>query len=293
MANNPNVNKVVYGNQTLIDLTSDTVEASNLLEGETAHDRSGSIVTGAAKQGHSILNKLGTLLTQRSKLKFGGMLRTTDDDTNGVTVVSDEAEEIEWSVWSAMTEVEQNAYSAGKKLDILHAPLVQSNKAPKTDIATVESGSTASRAYSVGELVYVNGDLYKVITAIASGATFTVGTNIQSTNVGNLLNQFSVIRITSFGGSDITRLNGTLTKIGNVCILVGSWQGSASNQTTILTLPTQYRPSSVLSSYGAGGITINGVYYKAEYTIFADGTVKQAENVAAGTSGTFTFVYSL
>lgn len=58
-----------------------------------------------------------------------------------------------------------------------------SDKVPKTDIATVEPTNTASRAYSVGELVYVNGNLYKVITAIASGATFTVGTNIQSTNV--------------------------------------------------------------------------------------------------------------
>lgn len=57
------------------------------------------------------------------------------------------------------------------------------DKANKTDIATVEPTNTASRAYSVGELVYVNGNLYKVITAIASGATFTVGTNIQSTNV--------------------------------------------------------------------------------------------------------------
>ena len=57
------------------------------------------------------------------------------------------------------------------------------SSANKVDIATVESGSTASRAYSVGELVYVNSNLYKVITAIASGATFTVGTNIQSTNV--------------------------------------------------------------------------------------------------------------
>lgn len=59
------------------------------------------------------------------------------------------------------------------------------DKAPKTDIATVEPANTASRAYSVGELVYVNGNLYKVITAIASGATFTVGTNIQSTNVSD------------------------------------------------------------------------------------------------------------
>lgn len=62
-----------------------------------------------------------------------------------------------------------------------------SDKAPKTDIATVEPGNTASRAYSVGELVYVNGNLYKVITAISIGATFTVGTNIQSTNVSDEL----------------------------------------------------------------------------------------------------------
>lgn len=58
-----------------------------------------------------------------------------------------------------------------------------SDKVPKTDIATVEPTNTASRAYSVGELVYVNGNLYKVITAITIGATFTVGTNIQSANV--------------------------------------------------------------------------------------------------------------
>lgn len=56
-------------------------------------------------------------------------------------------------------------------------------KADKTDIATVESGTTASRAYSVGELVYVSGTLYRVKTAIASGATFTVGTNIEVTSI--------------------------------------------------------------------------------------------------------------
>lgn len=60
-----------------------------------------------------------------------------------------------------------------------------SNKVPKTDVATVEPSNTASRAYAVGELVYVNGNLYKVITAISIGATFTVGTNIQSTNVSD------------------------------------------------------------------------------------------------------------
>lgn len=40
------INKIVYGGNTLIDLTSDTVAVDNLLSGYTAHDRSGEIITG-------------------------------------------------------------------------------------------------------------------------------------------------------------------------------------------------------------------------------------------------------
>lgn len=43
---NQYVNKVVYGGQTLIDLTSDTITAANLAEGITAHDKSGAPITG-------------------------------------------------------------------------------------------------------------------------------------------------------------------------------------------------------------------------------------------------------
>ena len=39
-------NKVIFGNEVLIDLTADTVEASKLASGYTAHDRSGAIITG-------------------------------------------------------------------------------------------------------------------------------------------------------------------------------------------------------------------------------------------------------
>ena len=46
MANNPYINKISYGDQTLIDLTADTVAANTLLSGYTAHDASGAIVTG-------------------------------------------------------------------------------------------------------------------------------------------------------------------------------------------------------------------------------------------------------
>lgn len=42
------VNKVVYSDQTLIDLTSDTVDAASLRAGLVAHDASGSQITGTA-----------------------------------------------------------------------------------------------------------------------------------------------------------------------------------------------------------------------------------------------------
>ena len=46
MANNENINKVIYGDDTLIDLTSDTVAQADVLSGTTFHDASGTAKTG-------------------------------------------------------------------------------------------------------------------------------------------------------------------------------------------------------------------------------------------------------
>lgn len=40
-------NKFNYGGNTLIDLTSDTVSADKIENGYTAHDRSGTVITGS------------------------------------------------------------------------------------------------------------------------------------------------------------------------------------------------------------------------------------------------------
>lgn len=40
------VNKVIYGSETLIDLTNDTVTAEKMIVGIKAHDKSGEIITG-------------------------------------------------------------------------------------------------------------------------------------------------------------------------------------------------------------------------------------------------------
>lgn len=41
-------NKIIFGGETLIDLTGDTVEAAHLDSGYTAHDKSGAIITGTS-----------------------------------------------------------------------------------------------------------------------------------------------------------------------------------------------------------------------------------------------------
>ena len=42
------INKIIYDGNTLIDLTGDTITASDLAYGVTAHDNSGSAITGTS-----------------------------------------------------------------------------------------------------------------------------------------------------------------------------------------------------------------------------------------------------
>lgn len=68
-------------------------------------------------------------------------------------------------------------------------------KSDNSNLATIESGTTASQAYTVGDYLVYNGQLCKVISAIAQGDTLTVGTNIEVTT----------------SGGELTRLNSNLT----------------------------------------------------------------------------------
>ena len=59
--------------------------------------------------------------------------------------------------------------------------------ATEQQIAFVETGTTASRAYAVGEYFCWQGLLYRVTAAISSGAAFTPGTNCAAQTVGEAL----------------------------------------------------------------------------------------------------------
>lgn len=50
--------------------------------------------------------------------------------------------------------------------------------------ATVETGSTASQAYTKGAYLFFNNRLCKAASAIAKGATLTIGSNLTQTSLG-------------------------------------------------------------------------------------------------------------
>ena len=79
------------------------------------------------------------------------------------------------------------------------------------NLATVESGSTASQNYAVGDYVCVGGILYKVTAAIASGQSFTVGTNIEQTNVGT--------ELSSLNSNNVYQLHDSKTGLNNAITL--------------------------------------------------------------------------
>jgi hypothetical protein len=83
------------------------------------------------------------------------------------------------SISTATPQMDGTA-AAGSTGDVSDAGHVHPSDTGKADLgllAYVESGSTASKAYVVGEYFCWNGLLYRAKTAIASGASFTVGTN--------------------------------------------------------------------------------------------------------------------
>jgi len=91
MAVNPYANKVVYNNITLIDLTSDTVTASNVLYGASLHLADGSSTTGTMTNNGTLTGTIdGLTITSYnipSGYTSGGTVSLTNDIENALALV--------------------------------------------------------------------------------------------------------------------------------------------------------------------------------------------------------------
>lgn len=125
-----------------------------------------------------------------------------------------------------------------------------SAKANASTLATVETGTSASQAYSAGDYLVYNGVLYEVTTAISSGQTLTPGTNISATTVGDELTSLNngltnVDRSTcTMAANWKTTQNRVVKKTGFVelyveCLFSGTY---SSGWNHVCTIPAGYRP---------------------------------------------------
>ena len=78
------VNKVIYGSDTLIDLTADTVTADKLKEGETAHSADGELITGTMSGGTTIHTDTYTPAVNTSANDMGASHNYRYVDTSGM-----------------------------------------------------------------------------------------------------------------------------------------------------------------------------------------------------------------
>lgn len=87
------INKVIYGNTTLIDLTADTVTADKMLSGFTAHDASGATITGTCAfdvNSTDATVKVAEMLTGKTAYARGTKLTGTMPNNGGVDLTVDE-----------------------------------------------------------------------------------------------------------------------------------------------------------------------------------------------------------
>ena len=125
MAENQRVNKIVYGNTVLIDLTADTVTEDKILASYTAHDASGNIITGTCDfdvNSQDATVKVAEMLIGKTAYARGTKLTGTMPNNGSISLTISEVNE--------EVSVAQGYHDGSGKVSILEtekAKLIASN----------------------------------------------------------------------------------------------------------------------------------------------------------------------
>ena len=125
MAENQRVNKIVYGNTVLIDLTADTVTDDKILASYTAHDASGNIITGTCDfdvNSQDATIKVAEMLIGKTAYARGTKLTGTMPNNGSISLTISEVNE--------EVSVAQGYHDGSGKVSILEtekAKLIASN----------------------------------------------------------------------------------------------------------------------------------------------------------------------
>lgn len=111
-----------------------------------------------------------------------------------------------------------------------------------TDLAPVQIGVTATRAYAEGSFLVYNNQMYMVSANIAAGSTMLVGTNILPVTVGSAIMTATLALAPSYDVNANYDVGDIVTHVGGlyVCLTAssGAWNSERWNAVTVADLIT-------------------------------------------------------
>lgn len=157
------VNKVIFGGETVVDLTTDTVTAEKMLSGTTAHDKSGAKVTGTiATKTASNMTVSGATVTAPAGYYASAQSKSVATATQATPSISvSSGGLITASATQSAGYVSSGTKSATKQLTVQAAQTIT----PGTSDKTIASGR-----YLTGTQT-IKGDANLVPENIASGVS--------------------------------------------------------------------------------------------------------------------------
>lgn len=176
MASNQNVNKVVYGNTTLIDLTGDDVTAASVLSGKKFHLKSGAAATG-------------TIASQAAQTITPG----TSDQTIAAGKYLSGAQTIKGDANLAAGNIKSGVSIFGVN-GSYNGPT--SYSVPIARIATTPAAINASNKYSIN-----NGSTVKSRCAFVVVPTNATNVSITFSTTGNIIAFLSAVNNITDGGT--------------------------------------------------------------------------------------------
>ena len=290
-------NHIVYFGDTLIDLRSDTVTAETLLEGYTAHDASGALITGAYVPTSSAITVITTQDSHGGEIKEIVAVDISSDTVTAATLLQ--------------------GYTAhdrsGNAITGTYVPPVSNIQANKNvtpsesqQIITPDTGYDALAQITVSAIsaTYVGSGITRRSSTdlIASGATVTAPAGYYESSASKAIATGTATAPTSISGTGSTVTTGTntltFTKTVSVTprITTAGYisEGTAGNASVSLSANVTTKAAATITPGTTNQTIASGTYLTGAQTIQGDANLV-GSNILSGVSifgvaGTVTFV---